>query len=90
MLEKISNYIGLVLILAGIIVFLMVGLLQGLFYLTTLIPPLDLKYFLGFLSSWGPLGLAVPPCLLVILVGIILLIIELTQGKKTPEEVIKK
>jgi len=90
MLDKISNYIGLILILAGIIVLLSTGLIQGLFYLITFIPPLDLEPYFRFLSSWGTLGLVLPPCLLAILVGIVILIVELRQDKKSPEEVIKK
>jgi hypothetical protein len=90
MLDKISNYIGLVLILAGIIVFLGISLLQGLFYLASLIPPSLLETSFKILNNWGPIGLALPLCVLVILVGIIVLIIELHEKKVGIDEVIKK
>jgi len=91
MLDKLlSRYVGLVIISASLFVLLSIGLMQGLFYLVTLIPKDFLEVQIKILSNWGPIGVTLPICLLVILIGIVILIIELLQKKKTPEEVSKE
>jgi len=86
MLDKLTNYLGLTIISAGVITLLGIGLLQGLFYLAALIPPLPLDA----LRTLGPVGIALPICALTILIGIVILIIELNPKKVGIEEVVKK